>query len=676
MHGPPPPRSWLALLALTMIFTPTLSAQHLGDARSVSIGASTAMSGDLSALDWNPAGLTALRYWEISTTSFYPLAGTERSLSLHMFGAGRRIGPEHAAAFRFSPGASLEFVVPTTFIFNDSSAFFVTQFDKTISYEERFSAGYAWMLDERTSVGASFHYIEERVTDTQYAIDTSSFIRASTVDHSGTIWTADVGVLWKPRSEWQLGLTGKNILRGLGSGLPSSESAYELEIPRVVRAGAAYSGINALTLAVDGDTKRLLHAGGEWTAAPFLGVRAGIYASADSEFSIDALAGGVGATYGNLRFDVSYLAFLSQANRQGSADLDAFQRSDLNGIEYNAFTSDRLTLTATVNFGSPRQRLAHIESVEMNGEIFPSSRRVYAFLPVGRARVRNISPRVIEAKVSFFLPHFMDAPTETQPTTIAPGATVEIPFYAVFDERVASNADLKAGDAEVVVRADPAEEYDDRYQARILVRGRNDWNGEVGLLKYFVIPNDADVLRFSRASIVPHKAILDTLPGMMQNFEKARIVFDEFARELQYVGDPKQSADFVQYPAETLQLRGGDCDDMSVCYASLLGSMGISTAFVDVVPPEHPEESHIFLMFDTGLDPTAAGRISDNPKRYVVRKNDRGASSVWIPIETTSMSGGFAEAWTKGAEAYIQSAEVQLGLVKGWVKVVDIEVSN
>src|SRR5258707_9507574 len=48
---------------------------------------------------------------------------------------------------------------------------------------------------------------------------------------------------------------------------------------------------------------------------------------------------------------------------------------------------------------------------------------------------------------------------------------------------------------------------------------------------------------------------------------------------------------FRSYPAETLQLNGGDCDDMSVCYSSLLASIGISTAFIDVIPPERPERS-------------------------------------------------------------------------------------
>jgi hypothetical protein len=659
-----------------MTLVSTVSAQHLSTARSVAIGAATPLASDLSSLDWNAAGLSRMSSWEFSATSYAALAGNDRSATLQTIGVGRRFGVNQAAAVRYSPGRSIEFVVPTTFIFNDSSTYFVTQFDKKISYAERFSLGYAWSPQPSFAFGAGIHYYEEQVTDTRYSIDTSSFIRASTVDYSGTAWTVDLGLLWQLQDEWRLGATVTNLVRGIGSPLAEAEAQYRLDIPKTFRAGLAYTGARDFVLAVDGDTRKLFHAGGEWRAHPAVSLRAGAYASAEGTFDVDALSLGAGGRYGNVRLDLAYLAFLSQDNRRGTADLQAFQASELNGIEYNAFTSDRLTLTATVNIGAPRASSVRIEAVEMRPEIFPASRALYAYLPVGTARVRNTGSRPVEAKVSFYVDRYMDMPTESQPYTIAPGDTAAVPFYAVLNERLASNRELQVKDAIVSVHASSGEEFDDQVQARFLVRGRNDWNGDVSILKYFVAPGDQEVLRYSRAALVPRKARLDTLPGMLQNFEKAKIVFDELAKSFQYVGDPKQTEDFVQYPSETLRLKTGDCDDMSVCYASLLGSMGISTAFIDVVPPEHPEKSHIYVMFDTGLEPTYASRVSVNPKRYVVRKNDRGALSIWIPVETTAMTTGFEDAWMRGAEEYLQEAEVQLGLVKGWVRIVDIESIN
>jgi hypothetical protein len=79
------------------------------------------------------------------------------------------------------------------------------------------------------------------------------------------------------------------------------------------------------------------------------------------------------------------------------------------------------------------------------------------------------------------------------------------------------------------------------------------------------------------------------------------------------------------------------------------------------------------MMFDTGLSPKDAYMISENPKRYITRNNDKGIESIWIPIETTVSSKGFDEAWSTGAYQYLQDAEVNFGLIKGWMRVVDLQ---
>ncbi len=128
----------------------------------------------------------------------------------------------------------------------------------------------------------------------------------------------------------------------------------------------------------------------------------------------------------------------------------------------------------------------------------------------------------------------------------------------------------------------------------------------------------------------------------------------------------------MQFPSETLALRGGDCDDMTVCFASLLSSIGVSTAFVDVVPPQRLDDAHIYLLFDTEVPASQSGLISDNPKRFVIRKNERGIETVWIPIETTVIAEGIQKAWEVGAREYFEDVEIGLGIVRGWVRLVDV----
>jgi len=224
----------------------------------------------------------------------------------------------------------------------------------------------------------------------------------------------------------------------------------------------------------------------------------------------------------------------------------------------------------------------------------------------------------------------------------------------------------------VSVSATVAEEYDDRAQTRVLIHGKNDWDGNVHNLRYFVTTDEPSVLRTSRDILLQKKDSLGAAPKELTAFRNAQLLFNTFARNLMYVSDPKQSADYVQYPAETLKLRGGDCDDMTVCFASLLSSVGISTAFVDVVPPNRPDNSHIYLLFDTGVNPKFGSSIAANPKRYVIRKSKTGEDTIWLPIETTVTTRGFDAAWSEGAQEYFDDVEIGLGLVKGWVTIVDV----
>jgi transglutaminase-like putative cysteine protease len=216
------------------------------------------------------------------------------------------------------------------------------------------------------------------------------------------------------------------------------------------------------------------------------------------------------------------------------------------------------------------------------------------------------------------------------------------------------------------------EDYDDIARARILIHGRNDWDGNVHSLRYFVTPDDPDVIRYTRQVLLENNDSVKASGGGSGAFQTARTLFNSFAGKLMYVNDPKQSSDYVQYPSETLQLRGGDCDDMTVCFSSLLNSVGISTAFVDVVPPDRPEEGHIYMLFDTGIDPKYGHSIAENTKRYLVRNNSRGVPTVWVPVETTAITRGFDEAWTAGAQEYFDDVVIGLGLINRWVQIVDV----
>ncbi|HXX62480.1 MAG TPA: hypothetical protein VEO56_01675, partial [Bacteroidota bacterium] len=319
-----------------------------------------------------------------------------------------------------------------------------------------------------------------------------------------------------------------------------------------------------------------------------------------------------------------------------------------------------------------RESVVRIEGVEMLGGVYPSAFQSLAYKPVGTVRVHNTSRRAIQARVSFFVDHFMDQPTETSPTVIAPGATADVPFTAVFNDRIRSIPSVTIRDGLVNVSSGGAGESDDHTQTRVLIHGKNDWDGNTLSLRYFVTPDDPDVIRTGRDILLKSKDSLERGPQELSALRRAKILCDAFTGKLIYVRDPKQVDDFVQYPSETLRLRGGDCADMTACFASLLSSIGIATAFVDVLPPGEPDKAHVFMLFDTGVDPKYGASVSNNPKRFVLRRSKSGQETIWLPLEPTAIAHGFDEAWTAGAQEYFDTVEIGLGLIKGWVRIVDV----
>jgi hypothetical protein len=424
-------------------------------------------------------------------------------------------------------------------------------------------------------------------------------------------------------------------------------------------------------LALDYDTETRGGFGIEWNVAEDVWLRQGTTFGGSQGTFVKSLAAGVGWNVGNARIDMSYLHFNGRSN-PSDLTLREFLNRGVSDVGYNQFTPNQISLSLSVALGRTREVLARIEHVEILNEVYPSSYQVNAYRPLGKVVVRNISKDPIEARVGFYAPRFMDRPTETRGHIVAPNSSREIPFYAVFNDAIlaVSSVILQAGD--VFVKATPAGDYDDKVQANLVIRGRNDWDGDVLSLRHFVTPSEPEVLRFTRSTLSEQKDALAQLPKELEKFHTAKILFDRFVSRLVYVGDPRESKDRVQFPSETLLLRGGDCDDLTVAFATMLSSVGIATAFIDVVPPTRPMDAHIYMMFDTGVPAAQASLISSNPKRYVIRRNERGEETVWIPLETTVVREGFQKAWDVGARTYYEDVEMNFGVARGWVRIVDV----
>ena len=112
------------------------------------------------------------------------------------------------------------------------------------------------------------------------------------------------------------------------------------------------------------------------------------------------------------------------------------------------------------------------------------------------------------------------------------------------------------------------------------------------------------------------------------------------------ISDDKSAFDTVKYPWELLDDKIGDCDDLATLYSTLLNNIGIETMWLDVFKPG---EGHVFLMFDSGVDP-------DDVDRLFLDRNEVAVfdDKVWIPVEATLVGKPFFSAWKQGALKYSQ----------------------
>jgi hypothetical protein len=670
---------WIVATASLMNST-SAYGQHLGTAREFALGGATSLSRGVSGLDWNAATIPWVRDWEFVLSNYVPISSGNGGFVLGSTSIARRFLEDHAVAASYSPGKIAEFLIPGGFTFVDSNVVLQTSFDQRVVYAEPMAFGYSHRWGDEWSLGAAARLFTEKVTDTEYFIDSASTIRSRTVDYTGARWLVDLGACWRITSSWRIGTVVKNLLTVGESVLPTDVAQYRLTLPRHLRFGIARSEAN-IDVGLDADTEKRLTLGYNWFVArgseeallSGLAIRGAVIFNGKSRPIGEAIAAGVGGTFDFVDIDVSYLRFLSRESRLGSASVSTFDASQIRSVEFHPYAGDRVALTLTANLGRTRDPLVRIERVEILSAVFPSSSLLYSYSPIGKAYVRNVGKKPVEVRIQFYVERLMDAPTESRAVVIQPGEREEIPFYAIFNEDLQTVRSASLREGVVSVRIHASGDVEDKLQKAIVVHGRNDWNGDVNSLKYFLTPSDPDVINFTRSVLQRSRDQVEVTDPDTKGFVHARILFDEFAGKMTYVRDPKTSQDFVQYPAETLRLGGGDCDDMTVCYSTLLLSIGVPTAFVDVVPPDNPSNAHIFMMFDTGISARNAGLVTDNPKRIVIRKNRAGAETVWIPIETTATTLGFEESWRAGAKEYYEKAELGLGLAKGWVKIVDVQ---
>ena len=597
------------------------------------------------------------------------LVGTEfasqTTSNLYALGVSKSFGGSNIF-LRYSPGFLKEFsLLKSQSIAGNDSSDISLQTD--LKYHEYFSAGYSYKISERLSGGFTLKYFDEEFSqDAVGAVfsDTSLSLIRENETESMRLWNIQLGADYLYAPSIRLSLSASNFFNLKNGSLSETNKAYELRTPRNLRMAVytqplpsfevnlLYETINAMQVSV----------GKTFSFDKF---SSSLDCSYFSDFSISGIQPSLSIQAGNVFASVSGVIYLSDI--QKTASLTDLTSSGISNLIHNKYSSNKVMLNISYLLNTKQEKLVQFVDVTVANSLFPTFTERFVEQPFAVARVVNLSNKPVSVKPSSKIDKINSDLIYSPNVLVQPNDTASIPFYTVVSEEYFSpKHEITFANFYVTTEN---READDEIQKPLLVNSSNAWDGEVSNLRYYVKKDFDFSAATAKKLLSKYKNELDSSGKSLQYFLQAKILFNEIITGMLYIADPLASNDRVQFPHETIDVKGGDCDDLSVCLASLYESIGIETAFVDYKTDD--KSRHVHLLFNTNLSPDEANLITRNDKKYYIRKNSLGEEKVWIPIETTERSN-FTNAWEKGIEKFSSEALDQLGLIKGTVQIIEI----
>jgi len=272
--------------------------------------------------------------------------------------------------------------------------------------------------------------------------------------------------------------------------------------------------------------------------------------------------------------------------------------------------------------------------------------RLFAEATVKNQRTNGVLENV---QIRLFLPEVMSLPCEKLIPSLGPGQVEKIRLPAIFDrDRLFSGTETRMTNAELEISYEGREPAQKHIQVQVCGRNAMNWKEAASILN-FVTLTDPVVKNFTASAL--SRLDLSGVRPCMTNILRANALFTALSSlPLRYLPDPNSdftdaTLDYVQFPRETLDRKSGDCDDLSVLFASCLESVGIPVRFFVT-------RDHIFLEFATGMCSKSWADIYFSPQRFSLEDG-----SLWIPLEMTKFcpeSPCFLKAWSEASERYGQ----------------------
>ena len=284
--------------------------------------------------------------------------------------------------------------------------------------------------------------------------------------------------------------------------------------------------------------------------------------------------------------------------------------------------------------------------------IFPVFYSYYDRNPIGTATLTNPGGAAFHDLVlSFYIAQYMDNPKFAAPVPrLEPGDSITIPVHGLFTSRimeVTEGARLSALVRLEYLAGETERSLELVQSVQVLNRNALTWDDDRKLAA-FVTARDPVVMGFARnVSGVTQEAMPSGVNDALAVAAGLHEALDEYG--VRYVPDPvtayaeysqqQNAIDHVLFPRQTLEYRGGDCDDLTALYCALLESVGVETAFITI-------PGHIYAAVSLGPE-EAARRAFANPEELVFADG-----RAWLPVEVTLRAQGFLPAWREGAKEW------------------------
>ena len=320
----------------------------------------------------------------------------------------------------------------------------------------------------------------------------------------------------------------------------------------------------------------------------------------------------------------------------------------------NPINSLKLGMGISLNLGEIMRPMTRIHAERTSQErIFPVSFSWYSQNKFATVEITNNEPNAIsQVTLSFFLDRFMnDSTVFAVLPRLGPGETAEVPVTALFNESLLDLTDNI--NANTVITVDyrslgARKQTQIPFDMMIFHRNAFSWDDDRRAAA-FVSPRDSAAELFAKYTAQAARRYASSnqaAAGAPESAVLAAALFDTFPLYgINYIIDPASSytalssdasaLDSINYPYQTLNFRGGDCDDLTILYCSLLETLGIESAFITI-------PGHIYAAF----------ALNDNS--WNIRSTDiiQYGGSRWIPVEITASRLGFAGAWRLGAQEW------------------------